>query len=293
VDAVKTLIVFSFLFLSSWFTNLGWAVKPQTHPDQYDHRNRVPFKIYNGYLIVFEGRVGDFDKLKFVLDTGATQSVLDRKLAAKMGQSCHFGHVLNFDKSLNAEWVEVRDIQFGPIQASTLPMMIADLRYFQSFATQVDGVIGLDLLRRSSFSIDYDTHNIYFGALDPLSGVPMNSDAMFLTVELLLGDRPVRLVLDTGAPTLVLYEDRVLSRLPQLRIQSETLGTSMGGWVLSKRGHVPMARLGTTPWDGTVFLVKVPAHNVLSGIDGYLGMAALKAHRIDFNLETNTLSWKE
>jgi len=50
--------------------------------------------------------------------------------------------------------------------------------------------------------------------------------------------------------------------------------------------------LGTTDLDGTVFLVKAPPDKVLPGIDGYLGIAALKARRIDFNFDTNTLAWK-
>jgi len=49
--------------------------------------------------------------------------------------------------------------------------------------------------------------------------------------------------------------------------------------------------LGTTDLGRTVFLVKAPPTNVLPGIDGYLGTDTLKARRIDFNFETNTLAW--
>jgi hypothetical protein len=84
-----------------------------------------------------------------------------------------------------------------------------------------------------------------------------------------------------------------LSRVPQLRIEGELDGVSMGGFVHAKKAVLPGARLGTTDLDGTVFLVKAPSGNVLSGIDGYLGTAALKAHWIDFNFETKTLAWKK
>ena len=66
----------------------------------------------------------------------------------------------------------------------------------------------------------------------------------------------------------------------------------MGGFVHAKKAVLPKARLGTTDLNGTVFLVKAPPGNILPGIDGYLGTAALKARRIDFNFETNTLAWK-
>src|SRR2546421_6774939 len=98
-----------------------------------------------------------------------------------------------------------------------------------------------------------------------------------------MGDNRVRLMVDTGAQALVLYEDRVANRLPQLRMEGKTAGITMGGWVLSKRGFIPNARLGTTNLDGAVFLVKAPPGSLLPGIDGYLGTAALKARRIDFN----------
>jgi hypothetical protein len=171
-------------------------------------------------------------------------------------------------------------------------MMVSDLRYFQSFATKVDAVIGLDLLRLSSFSIDYDARKVFFGPIDRTGGVPMNSGPICLSVRLQVGDSELQLLVDSGAPALVLYEDKLLDRVPQLRIEGELEGVSMGGFVHAKKAVLPRARLGTTDLNGTVFLVKAPSGNVLSGIDGYLGTAVLKARRIDFNFETKTLAWR-
>lgn len=151
--------------------------------------------------------------------------------------------------------------------------------------------IGLDLLRLSSFSIDYDSHKVSFGPVDTATGVPMDLDPLCLTVKLMAGDNAVRLIVDTGAQALIFYEDRVAHLLPQIRIEGATAGTTMGGSVPSKRGFLAKARLGATDLGGTVFLVKAPSVSVLPGIDGYFGTAALKARRIDFNFETNTLHW--
>jgi hypothetical protein len=170
--------------------------------------------------------------------------------------------------------------------------MVGDLRYFQSFATKVDAVIGLDLLRLSSFSIDYDARKVFFGPMERTAGVPMNSGPICLSVQLLVGDSELQLIVDSGAPALVLY-DKILDRVPQLRTEGELDGVSMGGFVHAKKAALPRARLGTTELGGSVFLVKTPSGNVLSGIDGYLGTAVLKAHRVDFNFETNTLAWKK
>jgi hypothetical protein len=200
--------------------------------------------------------------------------------------------VINFDKTVPAEWAEVPDIQFGPIRVTNFSVMVSDLRYFQSFATRVDAVVGLDVLGLSSFSIDYDARKIYFGPVETVSGVPMNSDPLCLTVQLRVGDELLRLIVDSGAQALVLYEDRIVKRISDLRIEGELNGSSMGGHVYSKRAVLPRARLGSTELDRTVFLVRAPSGNVLPGIDGYLGTAALKARRIDFDLERGTLAWK-
>ena len=289
---MKTLARICILLFVVSLTNLGWAVTRQPPADPTDTRNEIPFKLNGGYLIVVEGRIADLRKLRFVLDTGVTHSVIDRKLAGRISVTRHPGKVLNFDKTVPAEWAEVPDIQFGPIDVTRFSLMVSDLRYFQSFATNVDAVIGLDLLRLSSFSIDYDARKIFFGPVETTSAFPMNSDAVGLSVQLLVGDNQLRLLVDTGAQALVLYEDRVLDRIGQFRIAGEAEGSSMGGYVHAKRAILPAARLGTTDLDKAVFLVKAPPANVLPDIDGYLGTAALKARRIAFNFETNTLAWK-
>lgn len=291
---MKTLCRFCTMFLAVQFAGAGWAAGPQGQGEAIVNRGEIPFKLYGGYLIVMEGRIGDHGKLKFALDTGVTHSVIDHKLADQFwGPRRRSGKVLSFDKIINAEWVEVPEIEVGPVHVTNFSMMIGDLRYSRSFATHVDAVIGLDLLRLSSFSIDYDAHRVRFGPMNADSGVPMEVDGVCITVQLIVGDSKLRLLVDTGAEALVLYEDHVAGRLPQLQMGRETPGITMGGWVLSKRGFIPKARLGATDVDGTVYLVKAPAGGLFPGIDGYLGAAALRARRIDFNFETKTLGWKK
>ena len=289
---MKTLCRFCIVLSVVALTNRNWAANPPPQADPTESRSGIPFKLYGNYLVVIEGRIGDLGKLRFVVDTGVTHSVIDRKVAGRMGVTRRSGKVLNFDKTIPAEWAEVPEVQFGPIDVAHFSMMVSDLRYFQSFATNVDAVIGLDLLRLSSFSIDYDARKIFFGSANMASGVPMNSEPLCLSVQLAVGDGWLRIMVDTGAQALVLYEDRVVGRIGQFSVAGETDGSSVGGNVHAKRATLARARLGTTDLDKSVFLVKAPPENVLRGIDGYLGTDALKARRIDLNFETNTLAWK-
>jgi predicted aspartyl protease len=59
----------------------------------------VPFELRGGFLVVFEGRIAHLQNLKFVLDTGASYSVVDRKVAQRLSLRRHAGRVFSFDKS--------------------------------------------------------------------------------------------------------------------------------------------------------------------------------------------------
>ena len=217
-----------FMLFTVFLTNPAWTVNPQPQADPTESRSGIPFKLYAGYLLVVEGRIGGFGKLRFVLDTGVTHSVIDRKVAARTSVERRSGKVLNFDRTVLVEWTDVSELQFGPIDLAHFSMIVSDLRYFQSFATSIDAVIGLDVLRLNSFSIDYDARKIFFGPMNTASGIPMISDPVCLSVQLVVGDGRLRVVVDTGAPALVLYEDRILDRTGPLRVASEIDGSSMG-----------------------------------------------------------------
>jgi hypothetical protein len=158
----------------------------------------------------------------------------------------------------------------------------------------VDAVIGLDLLRSQSFSIDFRRKAVTFGPIagEP-SGVTMKSDPLYLTVEVLIEDRPARVIVDTGVRGLLLYEDRLLLHALKVQYGTELIGFSIGGALQSKVAMLPGIRLGSTNIDGRVLLTPAPADTVLPGIAGFFGVSSLKARRIDFDFEHGTLRWQK
>ncbi len=46
--------------------------------------NALSFRLSSGYLIEVEGRIGDQTHLKFVLDIGASISIVDQRIAAEI-----------------------------------------------------------------------------------------------------------------------------------------------------------------------------------------------------------------
>ena len=122
----------------------------------------IPFTLRDGYLIVVEGRIGAQRHLKLVLDTGATHSVLRPDLAREQMSLRRTVRIVNLDHVLTQELAEVPDFELGPIRIPLLPMMLNDLELSGESAPGVDGLIGLDVLRGRSFSIDFGRRKNYF-----------------------------------------------------------------------------------------------------------------------------------
>jgi len=242
--------------------------------------------------VVIEGRIGSVKKLKFILDTGVIHSVVDRRVIQKLHLPVHPAQILNVNKTVAIERATLPDMQFGPVQVTAIPVLVADLADFSEFATHVDALIGMDLLRLNNLTIDNVAKKVLFDPLDkPASETSTKDDPVCMTAEVRLQDQPVRLIVDTGLQGILLYEERVLNRIPDLTVAAKT-EVDIGRRLRAKQLSISSARLGSNEIDAKVWLVKGPPGNVLSGIDGFLGTSSLKARWIKFNFATNTLSWQ-
>ena len=257
--------------------------------------NEMAIEVYCGYLPVARGSVNNADNLRFLLDTGATNSALDRRVAERLGLRGQPAKVINFDKTVPLEWTEVQEMTFGPQRITNARVMIEDLGYLRSAGVNVDGVIGLDQLRMQSFLVDYARKRVVFGptATGGMRSVPMRADARSLSVEVQLDARPVWMVADTGARGIVLYEDTVKDLLANYHVEAQTDGVSLGGPLENRIAIVPRLRLGGQDLAREVVLINAPGANRPSGVAGYLGLTSLDAKRVAFSFETNQLLWKK
>jgi hypothetical protein len=186
------------------------------------------------------------------------------------------------------------DVEFGPVHVTDVPMLVADFARVSDFANGVDAIIGSDLLSLSNFSIDYDAQKLFFAAVQTsATSVKPHPHPTVMILELRVQDCPVDLVVDTGVEGVVLFEDRLRSRIPQLRTEGNAGGFTIGRDSRAKQAVLPQVRLGARTTDLKVLLMKGPHGDVLPGIDGYWGTASIKARRINFNFATNRLSWQE
>jgi hypothetical protein len=79
---------------------------------------------------------------------------------------------------------------------------------------RIDAIVGLDVLARSSFSINYRTRVLRFAPTDREdSAAPLELVWPFLTVRMTIAGQQVRLLVDTGSSDLVLFKTRMPAAL--------------------------------------------------------------------------------
>ena len=209
-------------------------------------RPSLNFKLYRGYLIVVSGSVGGLKNLNFIVDTSTSPSIIDRRLVEKRGICQHSGSVSVPGEIVGAARAVLTDVQLGPISAKSLPVLALDLSYLgQELGTHIDMLIGLDVLGQSSFSIDYRSKRIFFGAPPTLPlTVPMDSGPPLVSVTASLDGRASRLLVNTGFPDFML-EDAFGERIQNVKIDQSRLAiNAAGGELVCKRGIVRSVRLG-------------------------------------------------
>jgi predicted aspartyl protease len=265
----------------------------QPRPSENASGRELPFRLVSGYLIQVEGRIGDQTHLKFILDTGATISMVGQRVVEKLKLDESTGQSFNFDRNLQWKTATLPEVQFGPIRARNVSVLVGDLAHYSEFAGKADAIIGLDLLQLSNLAIDFAAGALIF---DPTpqktyvaGGDPM---AKCLVVELRVQDRPVHLLVDTGLPGILLYEERLREKVPALRTVGNPKSATMGGRTPVKQATLPDVVFGHRSRGVPVLLLQSPAAETLPGIDGIVGISALQARRVHFDFSNKTLSWE-
>ncbi len=250
----------------------------------------MPFELVSGFLVVVNGEIGNLHGLKFILDTGASHSLIDRKVADTLRLQRHSGEVISFGRRISVEWADISELRVGPLRAEAIRIMVVKLAEYSELADHADGIIGLDLLSKSRrFSIDYDRRTVSFQL--EKDGTPERSPSACFVVPLVVQGVPVHVVVDTGLQGILLYKHRLHKRLPKMRIEGESTNAAMGR-LRAIQVRLPGVQIVGAQVAITVFLIDGPDEDALPGVDGYLGPAALQAKRVEFDFDAGVLRWQ-
>jgi predicted aspartyl protease len=247
------------------------------------------FDLRKSFLIVVDGRIGPLVHLKFILDTGATHTVVSRKIADQLAVSREAGSVINFQRKMPVEWARFPEVQVGPIVATDARMMVADLNQYSEFAKDVDAIAGLDLLSRCQLvQVDYEAKLVTFQARNGGSQAPLQAKGIIVT--LMLHDQPVHLLVDTGFQEIALFEERLRPRMHGVDVQQ--LAPVQIGSLVGDAVRLPGLQLGSVGPNPPVLLVRGKTEAVPVGLDGYLGPRALGAKKIELDFGSMMLRWQ-
>ncbi|HTA57806.1 MAG TPA: retropepsin-like aspartic protease [Candidatus Baltobacteraceae bacterium] len=250
----------------------------------------IPFQLRAGFLVVVNGQIGDLEGLKFIVDTGASFTFIDRKVADRLKLPRRPGKTTNFDREVPVEWAVVPNLRVGPVRAGAMRVMVAKLGEYSEFAEDVDGIIGLDVLGRSEkISIDYEMRTMSWEMARELDG--RRPSAAYFSIPFVVQGFPMHLILDTGFQGILLYKDRLRKGLPDLQTSGKPSEVDFGR-LQTTQVKLPGVRLAGQETIATVFLTDGPDSGGLPGVDGYLGISALKAKRVEFDFAARLLRWE-
>jgi hypothetical protein len=258
---------------------------PSPHPLS---RMEVHFRLYRNYLIVVQGSLGMLDGLNVLVDTGANPTAVDQRIAKRLGLRGQPKKLDLLDQNVPVEAAVLPTLQLGPIRAESLPGIIQDLSPIEkNLGVRIDAIVGFGVLSAESFTIDYEAKSIAFGAIEALPfAVPFDSTPPKLTVPLRVGDQIVRLLLDTGAQDVLLFECSLQGRMHELPTRGRKESSSSKDMPFDiQEALLPEVRLGAADL-GLMRVFVVPGKQSCGwDFSGVMGMSALGLRKIAFDFE--------
>ena len=270
-------------FVSGELSLLGAAEQP----------SGIPFRLYAGFAIVVRGAIGGQENLNFLVDTGAVPSVIHLRLARKLNLNGPREDLSVISHSQPVERLMIPPMRLGLLEVPSVSAVVVDLSAIEKrLGLRLDAIIGLDVLGRQDFTIDYRLHQILIGAAATTQeAVPFElltqADATYIVVRMETNSQFVRLLMDTGADGITLFAARIKGRL-LARQKSARMDVSASGEYAVEQIQLLDVRLGTTKRGKrqATLLETAPASQ---DFDGILGPRSLGITRLAFDFRAKIL----
>lgn len=165
----------------------------------------VPFE-YSGNEILIKAKINGGAEQKFIVDTGATQSVIDKAAATALGpRPMKTFSITTGSKAVPLSYTKLPSITIGDITLFDIPVLVTDLGTVQE---KPAGIIGANILRRFAVTIDYDEKKLVLSdprsvnvppAATAISTKPAFGGASLIVQGQLDNKKPMNFLVDTGA----------------------------------------------------------------------------------------------
>lgn len=287
---------FSILFaLFAWWVGLTSfaADAPATN-------GAVPFKLYRGHLIVVKCSIGglqekDLTAITAIIDTGASETVLDIAMVRRLSLETRPDSATFIVHQAKVWAVTLPELRLGPLKAERLEAIATDLSALTSeFGISPQVLIGMDILRRANFVIDYKARQLIFGSAPAMPhSAPLVSGAYnprLAVIESTIMERTLRLQVDSGFDGLLVYRSRL--NIPSAFPDSESHIANVGQTLLARSFGMSEVQIGN--WRSYHPRVSVvdDASPGPAGFDGLIGTAFLSQRRIAFDFQDGMIYWE-
>ena len=188
----------------------------------------------NGRLLV-PVSINGKKECRFLFDTGATISVVSERLATKMGVSVKSTvRVQTFAGAVSLAVGQVDTLQVGNHSIVGSEVLIGDLGRLFNLDPGIEGILGQDLLSRFNYLLNRRGRKLEIEEEGNLASVVSGTRVTFEKrggkIYVPAAGGALRLMLDSGNPYLVLYED-VAQKLNAVMVNSSgesAVGSSIG-----------------------------------------------------------------
>ncbi len=166
----------------------------------------VPFD-YSQKEIVMKGRINGSEELDFLLDTGASDTIIDRRVAAehyltKMGQY----DIAAIAGMVTARSSSIKRMELGNLLMNDVPARILDLSaQSRQMGKPIAGIIGTNVISKFLVTLDYSKPTVVFADIDTTARPARAAAASFTQkqapfVKVLFNGKDEQILLvDTGA----------------------------------------------------------------------------------------------
>jgi hypothetical protein len=172
---------------------------------------------------------------------------------------------------------------------------VQDLSSLQTtLGRRIDAIVGLDVLGKNSFSINYKTKRLRFSPVErSRSTAAFETGQPLITVEARLHDRPVRLLVDTSAAALLLFQSRMKNPISPLAGNATRANNVGAGEFQLQPVLIPDMRIGKEELGPQAGFVVEGQSDERQNFDGLLSMRGLHLEEISFDFENRRISWKK
>jgi predicted aspartyl protease len=275
-----------------------------------DETNEVSFRLAGGAqpLILVGASVNSGPTHEFILDTGASVSLLTPEHAARSGvEATESKEGTGTGGRVTVGLGTARLLAVGPHEVRDVRVAISDelLRIGAAIGAHVDGDLGYDFLKNFRLTIDYERLTLRLAAPgeEPDGGVASRSQVKFklahpakpliLVPAVLDGEGPYIFAVDTGASTTVVSSE--LAQLLGIKSASIPQLTGAGGTADVSAGVVSQLSVGGVRAENLEVVVVdfLPALSqaVSTKLDGIVGYNFLKKFRVTIDYPNETLSF--